>query len=26
MIHVYPFNGDDLKVAFGTSIPKPAAN
>ena len=26
MVHVYPFNGDDLKVAFGTSIPKPPAN
>jgi hypothetical protein len=26
MIHVYPFNGDDLKVAFGTSVPKPATN
>ncbi|MGH7779461.1 MAG: hypothetical protein ACREQR_06515 [Candidatus Binataceae bacterium] len=25
MVHVYPFAGDDLKVAFGTSIPKPAA-
>ena len=21
MVHVYPFNGDDLKVAFGTSVP-----
>ena len=21
MIHVYPFSGDDLKVAFGTSAP-----
>jgi hypothetical protein len=26
MVHVYPFNGDDLKVAFGMSVPKPAAN
>jgi len=26
MVHVYPFNGDDLKVAFGTSVPKPPAN
>ena len=26
MIHVYPFNGDDLKVAFGTSVPKPPTN
>jgi hypothetical protein len=25
MTHVYPFN-DDLKVAFGTSVPKPPAN
>ncbi|MFZ1888430.1 MAG: hypothetical protein WAU33_10385 [Candidatus Binataceae bacterium] len=25
MVHVYPFAGDDLKVAFGTSIPKVAA-
>ena len=23
MVHVYPFNGDDLKVAFGMSVPKP---
>jgi hypothetical protein len=23
MVHVYPFNGDDLKVAFGSSVPKP---
>jgi hypothetical protein len=22
MVHVYPFAGDDLKVAFGTSVPK----
>lgn len=22
MVHVYPFNGDDLSVAFGTSVPK----
>lgn len=26
MVHVYPFNGDDLKVAFGTSVPPPPAN
>ena len=26
MVHVYPFNGDDLKVAFGSSVPKPANN
>jgi hypothetical protein len=26
MTHVYPFNGDDLKVAFGTSVPKLPAN
>lgn len=26
MVHVYPFNGDDLKVAFGMSVPKPATN
>ncbi len=25
MVHVYPFAGDDLKVAFGTTIPQPAA-
>lgn len=25
MVHVYPFAGDDLKVAFGTSVPKSAA-
>lgn len=25
MVHVYPFAGDDLKVAFGTSVPKPIA-
>ena len=25
MVHVYPFNGDDLKVAFGMSVPKPPA-
>jgi hypothetical protein len=24
MVHVYPFNGDDLKVAYGMSVPKPA--
>jgi hypothetical protein len=22
MVHVYPFSGDDLKVAFGSSVPK----
>jgi hypothetical protein len=26
MVHVYPFNGDDLKVAFGMGVPKPPAN
>ncbi len=26
MTHVYPFNGDDLKVAFGTSVPKLPGN
>jgi hypothetical protein len=26
MVHVYPFNGADLKVAFGTSVPPPPAN
>ena len=26
MVHVYPFNGDDLKVAFGMSVPKPPTN
>jgi hypothetical protein len=26
MVHVYPFNGDDLKVAFGMSVPKPISN
>ena len=26
MVHVYPFNGDDLNVAFGMSVPKPPAN
>ena len=26
MVHVYPFNGDDLKVAFGMTVPKPAPN
>jgi hypothetical protein len=26
MTHVYPFNGDDLKVAFSTTVPKPPAN
>ncbi|HVA81699.1 MAG TPA: hypothetical protein VNF29_12305 [Candidatus Binataceae bacterium] len=25
MVHVYPFAGDDLKVAFGTAVPKPPA-
>jgi hypothetical protein len=25
MVHVYPFNGDDLKVAFGMTVPKPPA-
>jgi hypothetical protein len=25
MVHVYPFNGDDLRVAFGMSVPKPAS-
>jgi len=24
MVHVYPFSGDDLKVAFGMDVPKPA--
>lgn len=22
MVHVYPFSGDDLKIAFGTDVPK----
>ncbi|MGC2492089.1 hypothetical protein [Candidatus Binatus sp.] len=26
MVHVYPFNGDDLKVAFGMSVPKASTN
>jgi len=26
MVHVYPFNGDDLKVAYGMSVPPPPAN
>jgi hypothetical protein len=26
MVHVYPFAGDDLKVAFGMDVPKPAAD
>jgi hypothetical protein len=26
MVHVYPFNGDDLKVAFGMGVPKAPAN
>ena len=26
MVHVYPFNGDDLKVAFGMTVPKPPPN
>jgi hypothetical protein len=26
MVHVYPFNGDDLKVAYGMSVPQPPAN
>ncbi len=26
MVHVYPFSGDDLSVAFGTSVPKLPAN
>jgi hypothetical protein len=26
MVHVYPFSGDDLKVAYGMSVPKPASN
>ncbi len=25
MVHVYPFAGDDLKVAYGMEVPKPAA-
>ncbi|HKN01180.1 MAG TPA: hypothetical protein VJX23_11735 [Candidatus Binataceae bacterium] len=26
MVHVYPFAGDDLKVAYGLSVPKPPEN
>jgi hypothetical protein len=26
MVHVYPFSGDDLKVAFGMDVPKPSAD
>jgi hypothetical protein len=26
MVHVYPFAGDDLKVAFGMDVPKPAGD
>jgi hypothetical protein len=26
MVHVYPYSGDDLKVAFGLSVPEVAAN
>lgn len=26
MVHVYPFSGDDLKVAFGMSVPELASN
>ncbi len=26
MVHVYPFSGDELKVAFGMSVPKPLSN
>jgi hypothetical protein len=26
MVHVYPFSGDDLKVAYGMDIPKPGAD
>ena len=26
MVHVYPFQGDDLKVAYGLSVPPVAAN
>jgi len=25
MVHVYPFSGDDLKVAYGMDVPKPLA-
>jgi hypothetical protein len=26
MVHVYPFNGNDLRVAFGMGVPKPPSN
>jgi hypothetical protein len=26
MVHVYPLSGDDMKVAFGLSVPKPPSN
>ncbi len=26
MVHVYPFNGDDLRVAYGVNVPKPPDN
>ena len=26
MVHVYPFSGDDLKVAYGMDVPKPIAD
>jgi len=26
MVHVYPFYGDDLNVAFSMSVPKPPSN
>lgn len=26
MVHVYPFQGDDLKVAYGMAVPKVASN
>jgi hypothetical protein len=26
MVHVYPFAGDDLKVAYGMEVPKPTAD
>jgi hypothetical protein len=26
MVHVYPFNGDDLSVAYSMSVPRPPAN
>lgn len=25
MVHVYPFSGDDLKIAYGMDVPKPIA-